>query len=149
MENNGQRSRKLVKSPNSPFTIYGSLAQPSVLGNQEANDRRGSTCVSGSTCFTLGGPGSNTSITGFILQKELGQSLNILEYRVLNAFCISITDSCLLSLQEPLKLLNLIFLQKYDKDQFSGNIHIARCPEALFLILILRIIESQTLLCCS
>lgn len=34
MENSGQRSRKLVRSPDSPFTIYGSLVQPNVLGNQ-------------------------------------------------------------------------------------------------------------------
>lgn len=40
MENSGQRSRKLVRSLDSPFTIYGSLVQPNVLGNQEANDCR-------------------------------------------------------------------------------------------------------------
>lgn len=69
IESNGQR-RKLVRTPNMPVTISGSQAQPKVLGNQEANDPREPTCV----LFFKGGTGSNTSLAGFILVREVRYS---------------------------------------------------------------------------
>lgn len=88
-ESSGQKSRKWVRSPDLQFTVFGSLAQPKVLGNQEAHGSQESTYV------LQRRPRSNVSLVGFILQQGVRSSdeSQHLGVQTLECFFISGADS--------------------------------------------------------